>query len=244
MTWTPPPIPTELVARLFLILRNLRDGLALRGAKEHATGPLVVLICKRLSYLYARVEKLVTAAREGRLPAPRARREREPLPEQADGTQQEKAEDGAGLRRSRQKDKTEKKLRLPRGFGWMLRLAPEVRQTWGQVHFWMNDPELPELVAKAPQLGRLLRWLCYAMHIEPPAALRPPPRQRRKAEEPAGGAVTPDPISARAAKVARRRKADRPSKAEIRSWMPGQKRPLSFGGGARTDPPPGCFKKA
>jgi len=238
MPWVAPPIPTELIARLFLIIRNLREGLAVRGAKQHAVAPLTTLVWTRLGHLLARVEKLVAAAREGRLPPPRPpRQERSP----GAGSQEEEA--SAGTPPVQETDKTEK-LRLPRGRGWMLRLAPETRQVGGQVQFWMEDPELAELVAKAPQLGRLLRWLCYAMHIEPPAALRPPPRQRRKAEEPAGGAVTPDPISARAAKVARRRKADRPSKAEIRSWMPGQKRPLSFGGGARTDPPPGCFKKA
>jgi hypothetical protein len=155
MPWVAPYQPTELVARLFLILRNLRDGLAIRGAKEHATGPLVLLICKRLTRMYARVENLVAAIREGRLPTPPAQRPR-----------------------SRREPRPPKALHLPRGFGWMLRMAPETRQTGGQVQFWMADPELAELVAKAPQLGRTLRWLCQAMQIEPPPALRLPPRPR------------------------------------------------------------------
>ncbi|MBV8574557.1 MAG: hypothetical protein JOZ58_05875, partial [Acetobacteraceae bacterium] len=174
MPWTPPFQPTELVARLWLTIQNIRSGLGLRGAKEHALGPLMCRVWKRLVRLHAEVERLVTAVREDRLRAPRAARQRVEL-------RPTRSEEEASAAKAEDSPPTTpwEKLALPRGFGWLLRVVPEARQTGGQVQFWMNDPELPELLAKAPQLGRPLRSLCYMMGIRPPPALRPPPRPRR-----------------------------------------------------------------
>jgi hypothetical protein len=88
------------------------------------------------------------------------------------------------------------------------------------------------LVAKAPQLGRQLRWLCYAMQIKPPPALRLPPRPRRKrARKPEQTGVAQGPVEGSGGSGAVSRRAavsDKPTLAEILSWMPGQKRPLPW----------------
>ncbi|MBV8092510.1 MAG: hypothetical protein JO110_04605, partial [Acetobacteraceae bacterium] len=50
-----------------LILLGLREALALRSVREHALGPLVILIAKWMSRRTARFTKLLAAFREGRL---------------------------------------------------------------------------------------------------------------------------------------------------------------------------------
>jgi hypothetical protein len=187
-------------------------------------------VWQRLVGLHREVERLVTAVREHRLRAPRAARQRvqrRPPP----------SEDEANAAKAEGPPPTTpwEKLALPRGFGWLLQVVPETRQTGGQVQFWMDDPELPELLAKAPQLGRPLRSLCYMMGIRPPPALRPPPRPRRPRpprpravrREPAPAADFADAPSSPSGPAAVLVKP--PTEAEILSWMPGQKRPMPFG---------------
>ena len=67
MPWTPPFQPTELVARLWLMIENIRLWLGVRGAKEHALGLLMLRVSTYLGRLHGEVESLVTAIREGRI---------------------------------------------------------------------------------------------------------------------------------------------------------------------------------
>ncbi|MBV8397535.1 MAG: hypothetical protein JOZ17_02195 [Acetobacteraceae bacterium] len=111
-----------------------------------------------------------------------------------------------------------------------------------QLQFWLEDPEVKELLAAAPkQTRRLLRPICHALDVLLPPELRLPKRPRRKRAKPDAGSpdhVNPPAIagSPNAAPL-----HERPSKAEIKSWMPGQRRPILCRPGARARveaPPP------
>ncbi|MBV8575299.1 MAG: hypothetical protein JOZ58_09725, partial [Acetobacteraceae bacterium] len=85
-----------------------------------------------------------------------------------------------------------------------------------QFEHWLQDPEARALLAASSQARRIVRRLCHMLGIELPEALRLPPRPRRKRRR--AGAAT--------ARVA----TGKPTKAEIKSWMPGQKRPMPWTG--------------
>lgn len=67
--------------------------------------------------------------------------------------------------------------RLPRAFGWLVRVAPAVNGYRSQLQHLLSDPEIEELLSAAPQLGRLLRPLCHMLAIKPSLNLlrRPSP---------------------------------------------------------------------
>jgi hypothetical protein len=218
MSWKPPRIPTCPAERLVLILLGARDVLAVRSVREHALGPLVILIAKWMSRRTARFTKLLASFREGRLRLPRAR-----------------------VRRSEPTSKEPQKLRVPGRRGWMIRWTQGAAVFGSQLQFWLEDPEVKALLAAAPkQAGRLLRPICHALDVPLPPELRLPKRPRRKQAKPDAGSadhVNPDAIpgSPNAAPLHKR-----PSKAEIRSWAPGQRRPILCrpGAPARVGPSP------
>jgi len=73
--------------------------------------------------------------------------------------------------------------RLPRDFGWLLRLTPGdhwVRGYRGYIEQWLSAPELLAVIEAAPrQAGRILRPLCRILGIPLPPFLRLPPRDKR-----------------------------------------------------------------
>ena len=119
----------------------------------------------RLRRLAVRFERLVTEVRSERLGAASGRGDRlEPLPS---------LPRFPGL---------SPPCRLPGGFGWLLRLAPESGAYVGQIEYLLADPEMKALLAGSPQAGRLLRPLCRMLGIRPgPELLLPrrcaPPRR-------------------------------------------------------------------
>ena len=116
----------------------------------------------------------------------------------------------------------------------MIRVTQGAAVFGSQLQFWLEDAEVQALIAAAPeQAGRLLRPICHALLVPLPPALRLPRRPRRKRPKPDNG-----PFSGASGPGAVPR--GRPTKAEIKSWMPGQKRPMPFGPGcaARAAPPP------
>ena len=116
-----------------------------------------------------------------------------------------------------------KRGRLPARFGWLLRFGSEVACHRSQLEHWLTtNPELGKLLAAAPQAGRILRPLCHMLGIPLPPALRLPPRPPGHNLEPAASGCSPMPP--RVPKSAR----TRPSKAEMRSWLPGRKRSLHW----------------
>jgi hypothetical protein len=154
--WTPPPLPTGLADRLALILEGLCQALAAHAVKDRSTVPLIVLAWTRLRRLSVRFARLAAAVRAGRLasaPAPR-RPPAAPAP---------------ALPRL---PALPQPYRLPRGFGWLLRLVPDAAVHRGQIEHWLAEPELAALLGEAPRAGRILRALCGMLGIRPGPALR------------------------------------------------------------------------
>ena len=96
--------------------------------------------------------------------------------------------------------------RLPRGFAWLIRLAPDAAQLGGQVRHLLADPELASLLVAAPQAGRILRPLCRMLGILPgpdlPPALFGPPAGPRSSAPPLPSVPSPVPDPAAAASPA------------------------------------------
>ena len=204
-----PALSPDFVQAFVLILRGVCEAIAARGPKAGADSPLIIPAYARLNRLSARFLALVEAFRAGRLAAPRC----SPATDQAPARtppMRSVAEDAQAA--PSDPPTPPKQLRLPSGFGWMLRFGQEVAGRRSQLEHWLTtEPELGPLLNGAPQAGRILRPLCHMLGIEPPAVLRLPPRPPRERPKPA---ASPAPR--------------RPSKAEIRSWLPGQKRPLPW----------------
>jgi hypothetical protein len=73
----------------------------------------------------------------------------------------------------------------PRQFGWLVTWTPEADpRAFDQMEWMLAQLDMQELIAAAPQMGRVLRPLCRMLGVSLPAALRPPRRARaRRAEE-------------------------------------------------------------
>jgi hypothetical protein len=69
-------------------------------------------------------------------------------------------------------------LRLPRAFAWLNLRVPEVVPAAGMLDLLLQEPELRRFATEVPRAGRLLRPLCHALGIRPPAELQLPPRPR------------------------------------------------------------------
>jgi hypothetical protein len=163
VTWTPPPLPTGLADRLALIIEGLCRAVAARGPKDRAAVPLIVLVWGRLRRLSARFASLAAAVRDGRLRAarlgssPRAGSDARPAAPRPPGLPQP----------------PHLPQRLPRGFGWLIRLVPEAAVYGSQIQHWLADPELATLLKEAPQAGRILRPLCQMLAIRPEPGIPP-----------------------------------------------------------------------
>ncbi len=68
--------------------------------------------------------------------------------------------------------------RLPRERGWINRRVAAAASCAGNLHGLLQRPEMAGFLAEVPRAGRLLRPLCHALAIDPPAFLRLPPRPR------------------------------------------------------------------
>ena len=150
MPWTASPLPTCLADRLGLIIQALCGAIAARMAKHGDAAPLLFLAWTRLRRLAVRFEKLMADVRSGRVAAAPAAGDRvECLPQLP------------GL------PAWPSPYRVPRGFGWLLRLAPASAAYAGQVEYLLADPEMKALAAGWPQAARMLRPLCRMLGIRP-----------------------------------------------------------------------------
>ena len=70
------------------------------------------------------------------------------------------------------------KPRLPSRNGWLVRLVQPTAQLIGQLQALVDSAEMKELLAAAPQAGRILRPLFRMLATPPPEILRLPPRPR------------------------------------------------------------------
>ncbi len=166
----PPAALPALADRFASLVEGLRRVLAARGAGAWLAGPLILLLWSRLRRTAERFARLAAKVHAGKLPPPR-RRLRSPRPVQP------------------------QPLRLPRGAAWLLRRLPQAAAAASQLQHLLADPAVADLLAAAPQAGRLLRPLCRMLGVRPPPALRLPPPARPAA--PSRPACGPRPPSAR-----------------------------------------------
>jgi hypothetical protein len=194
-----------------LILSGLWSAIAPWQVNAGAELPKVTQAMKRVNRLRLRFLALVAAFRTGRLRPPRPGRH------------------GGGANGKRPKP-----VRLPSKFGWMLRYGSEVACRRSQLEHWLTtNADAAAFIAEVPHSRRILRPLCHMLGIEVPEALRLPPRPRRRRQrarkrEGAGAAAGPAAGSAASASARAfgRAATGKPTKAEIETWWPGQKRPL------------------
>ncbi len=67
---------------------------------------------------------------------------------------------------------------LPRARGWLRRLMPMTGESAGGLWYLMNEAEMMEIIANAPQVGRILRPLCRILDAPLPPGLMLPKRVR------------------------------------------------------------------
>jgi hypothetical protein len=87
--------------------------------------------------------------------------------------------------------KPRRKNPLPHKFGWLLPLVPEAVQYRGQLEYLFHDPAMIALLEAAPApMARILRPLCWALHLPLPpilsrtrSAAAPPPAQAATAPQ-------------------------------------------------------------
>ncbi len=152
-------VPSLSFAESFaLIMGNLGRVVARRGGAP-VWEPFVALIYGRLSRLAVRFARLAARVQAGVLPR------------------------AAGVRADSERIRPVA-VRLPRGFGWLIRMMPEAAVYGSQLRHLLSEPGMVALLAAAPQAGRLLRPLCRMLGVEEAAELLPPAPARRKAAEP------------------------------------------------------------
>ena len=153
MAPTSPHAPAAHFARLIAMLCEAVGARIESPARPGLAGPLIILIWTRLRRLAGRVTRLAARVEAGTLTPPRNRTAaaRTPLP------------------------RTPPRMKLPRGFAWLVRLVPASSCGAGQVQALLADPEMEALIAAAPQIGRSLRPLCHMLGVRPPPILRRPP---------------------------------------------------------------------
>ena len=161
----------SLSARLAVILTGLCGVVAACGGRrmlgwdrrphDPAVVPLILPIWARLSRLRQRFDRFVARVLAGRAARAsvvgRVRAARAPA-----------------------------SVRLPSGYGWLVRMVPESAMFGAQVQALLDDPEIGPALVAAPGAGRVLRPLCRMLAVPVPVALGgtgtvPVPRVRKLA---------------------------------------------------------------
>ena len=219
MSWPPPPLPALATDRFALIVTALIGYVRtkIRAGVEWAVFDAAQARVRRIRNRFA---ALVVKYRAGTLPAPRPKRAPCPI-EPAD-----------------ESEPTPKPARpvslLPRNFAWLCGIVPQwAAGCGGQVLHLLDEPEMRELIAAAPQAGRLLRPLLWMTGRPCPDFLALPPRIPAPKDPLATGPVRPrrPRQSATSAANSYRRKApvEDPSAADGRT---ASSRPAPAGGPA------------
>ncbi len=183
-------VPTTPDARFAAIIHLLCQVVAARGGRGGLAGPLVVLVWRRLRRYGVRFAGLAARLAAGTLRPPRCRRVAAPAAE---------TDAAPAPRRVRPAEP------LPRGRGWLIRLVPRAAPGASQLRHLLTAPEMAELLAAAPQAGRILRPLCRMLGVALPQFLVLPKRPPRKAAR--------RPRRRRAVTVASAGRAERPARA-------------------------------
>ena len=149
---------TALADRFAFSIGFLLNALAAEMRRRGIRGPLEAAILLRIFVLWKRLRVVLAKWRDGTLRPPRPRVARE-------GAAPERPPRPPSL--------------LPRGRGWLKRLLPDIAHHMNALLHPLTDPELAEIVAKAPQVGRILRPLWHLLGLHPmPEWLKLPKRAR------------------------------------------------------------------
>jgi hypothetical protein len=143
-----PNAPLSLTDRFALPLQGLYAAVAARYRSVGWTIPMVVLVCNRIRRVERLVVELLALFLAGALPD-------ETVPEVL--TRAKRARTGCVA-----------KERIPRGYGWLIRMIPYVAAGYaGQLRLALADPEMMALLAASPKARQALRVLCHMLMIEP-----------------------------------------------------------------------------
>jgi hypothetical protein len=192
-----PALPATPADRFALII----DGLCRVVAAQHArglAGPMIILIWTRLRRAGTRFASLLARFEAGTLPA--AARPRRRTACRSAARPAAPGEDGRGAEIDRRSPpqggsparSSDASPRLPRGFGWLLRLTPETACGASQLQYFLSDPEVAALLAAAPRIARALRPLCRMLGVELPRSPEASASAHGQAD-PAVGAPVPVP---------------------------------------------------
>ncbi len=180
-----PAIPANHLAAVIAVLCGL---IARHGHLRRLAGPLVVLVWQRVRNAGAQAAQALARMQAGTLRRhPHRRKPRPPA---------------VPRRRTA-------RAALPRQRAWLVRLIPETAVSAAHLQTLLAEPDMPALLAEAPQLRRALRPLCHMLGVAlPPKPPQPPPPQPPAQQPP----PTPAPIApaSRPAPATRRRPRVRP----------------------------------
>jgi hypothetical protein len=167
------PTPATVLADAFVsIMEALLRSVVAEAQERRMYPPVLAAIQARLQRLGNRFLALLDRYRAGKLrvaePAP-------PRPAAAPA-----ADSAPRARRVPDPDS-----RLPQVFAWLRRLLPE-SAVWPAtaLGYVLQDPEVENLIAAAPQAGRILRSFCRMLGVRPPPMLAVPPRPRLQTTPP------------------------------------------------------------
>ena len=184
MSWPYPPEPALATDRFTMIVSAL-VGYIRTKAKPGTLWSQVYLAAARVTRLQRRFERLVVRYRAGTLvpPRPRAPRPEKAVPEteaQETGAQKTGAPAADGQQTAAQPAKPARPASLlPRHHGWLCAMVPLWAAGYGgKILYLLDHPEMRELIAAAPQAGRLLRPLLWMTGRYTPAFLALPKRVR------------------------------------------------------------------
>ncbi|MDD2875818.1 MAG: hypothetical protein PHT60_01160 [Acidiphilium sp.] len=152
--------PETLSERFAWLMALIRKGITTYGPTPHLAGPLVTLAWARIDTLSKRFMKCMA---RGPIPA------RKPRP----------------VRTSRPA-KPKPEYVLPRGFNWFRLMFPNTEtrpapsaMPANLLRDMLAEPEMLDLIATNPAIGRILRPLCTLLGIRHPPALQRPERPRK-----------------------------------------------------------------
>ena len=140
---------TLLSQRFADVIGLLCAKVAARGGRDHAVGPLVMVVWGYLSRLRQRFDRLLVRMAAGERQAPARVRTGRAL---------------AG-------DKDRADVMLPRGRGWLILFAQECAQMGELVRMVADDPAMAEVLAAFPSARRIFRPLCRALAVPCPVGL-------------------------------------------------------------------------
>jgi len=201
---TSPPEPTTLTGRFRAAVNRIGLKLGAHLSHNRHLEPILGLVFGYLSRAASRFDRLIARWQAGKLtsrsPRPRTPREAS-IPAEA-------PPDG-------------KKLRLPSRAGWILNLVQPTAQIIPELERLVASPEMAELLAAAPQAGRILRPLFRMYGLPVPEVLRLPSRPRRpRAPRP----LAAPRVTARERRVWLTYSPGRLGETQRRTHSPGQKK--------------------